>query len=105
MASRVIIAFVALVALLALSYGLEAPEDGIHFHHMQEEEHGAPPGWVPCQVGVDPKFSCHDCYTRVICTPVGGRLVKCHNPFRPYCNADTGFCSHAGGEECDSIPK
>ncbi|XP_049876540.1 uncharacterized protein LOC126374111 [Pectinophora gossypiella] len=56
------------------------------------------PVWTSCDFGVDPRLSCADCHTRVICKPVGGLIKICRNPFRPYCNY--GLCSATPSAEC-----
>lgn len=50
-----------------------------------------PKNWTTCDVTISTKISCQDCSTRLICKPIGGLLVSCNNPKRPYCN--NGICS------------
>ncbi|KAF9789091.1 hypothetical protein SFRURICE_005693 [Spodoptera frugiperda] len=54
--------------------------------------------WTTCNYLVDPKISCHDCHTRMICKPIGGLLKNCDEPSRPYCN--NGICSPVPSVQC-----
>lgn len=54
--------------------------------------------WTTCDYTIDPKFTCQDCTTRIICLPIGGKVVACNNVYSPYCN--NGFCSPIPSVEC-----
>ncbi|CAH0694571.1 unnamed protein product [Spodoptera exigua] len=54
--------------------------------------------WTTCDYLVDPRISCHDCHTRLICKPIGGLLKNCGDPSRPHCN--NGICSAVPSVQC-----
>lgn len=57
-----------------------------------------PRNWTTCDFTAASKISCHDCNTRIICKPIGGLLIACNNPNKPYCNS--GICSAVASPDC-----
>lgn len=56
------------------------------------------PNWTTCEYTASSPLSCNDCNTRLICKPIGGLLISCKNPLKPYCN--NGICSATPSEGC-----
>ncbi|KOB73401.1 Peritrophin type-A domain protein 2, partial [Operophtera brumata] len=54
--------------------------------------------WTSCDITTTPVLSCHDCKTRLVCKAIGGLMVSCFNPYRPYCV--NGVCSPLPSAEC-----
>lgn len=56
--------------------------------------------WTTCDWRAIPKFTCHDCNTRLICKPMGGILKFCGDAATPHCR--NGFCSAIPSDDCAS---
>ncbi|XP_063386721.1 uncharacterized protein LOC134672705 [Cydia fagiglandana] len=54
--------------------------------------------WTTCDQTTTPKYSCQDCTTRLICLPIGGKVLACPSVYRPYCN--NGRCSAIPSAGC-----
>lgn len=77
----------------------EETEDETKELEEDQAELGNKAAWVDCDFNVNPKKSCYDCQTRMICKyPRGGKLVGCNFALRPYCN--NGICSSVPGADC-----
>ncbi|CAH0589088.1 unnamed protein product [Chrysodeixis includens] len=48
-----------------------------------------------------PFYNCMDCQTRLFCWEDGGNIVKCYNPFAPYCV--NGSCSDVPDKGCAKV--
>ncbi|GBP31887.1 hypothetical protein EVAR_16662_1 [Eumeta japonica] len=100
MASKMILAACALVALMAMVECQPAAGGGWGAGTnpwIPPWVASAPwmPKWSPCTtVG----STCSDCTTRLVCTKVGGLMRACTDPLLPHCNL--GECSATPSAEC-----
>lgn len=84
---------------IAENEDLDIPQTQSDQSEADIQDETSTPHWIDCDYMVDPKLSCLDCKTRVICTPKGGMVLPCRRP--EWSNCYKGICSPVPEIPCD----